>query len=286
MIKNNEKSSINVIKEIFTIIIIIVVVLFAIFLNFYLYYKYFNNEKDGEIVKDEIEVEIMDKKDGSVREISDSEIEEDIIENDAEQVEITEEDIYLEEPEEVVEESPIIPIDLPLPVFKKNNSDELRIGFITDLHVGSSVDGIGNRFLKSDFVNRINYFIEKMNNSFVPNFIITGGDIIEGTKVSSDKGIAELSLVKKIFDRTILKKYWVVGNHDLRSVTKKQFMQSLDIDYASKTFEIGNYKIIILDSNFSKDNEDVIPRSGYTRGHISEKQIKESLEDLNESKNQ
>lgn len=276
MIKNNEKSSSNVIKKIFTIIII-TVVSFATFFSFCLYYKYLNNEKKDEAVKDEIEVEIIDKEDGFVEKIADKEInkevEENIIENDAEQVEITEEDIYLEEPEEVIKNSSIIPATLPLPVFRKNNPDELRIGFITDLHVGSSVNGVGDGVLRLDFVDKINYFIEKMNNSFVPNFIITGGDIIEGTKVSLDKGMTELSLVRKLFDRTTLKKYWVVGNHDLRSVKKKQFMQSLDIDYVSKAFVVGNYKIIILDSNFTKDDEDVIPGGGYTRGHISEEQI-------------
>ncbi len=277
MIKNNEKSLSNVIKKIFIVIIVIAVVSLATFYSFHLYYEYFNNEKKGEAVKDEIEVEIIGGEDGSVEKIADTEInketEEDMVENDAEQVEITEDDVYSEEPEEAIKDSPMTSIVLPLPVFRKNNSDELRIGFITDLHVGSSVDGVGSMVLRLDFVNKINYFIEKMNNSFAPNFIIIGGDIIEGTKVSSDKGITEFSLVKKLFDRTTLKKYWALGNHDLRSVNKEQFMQSLDIDYVSKAFIVGNYKIIILDSNFTKDNKDVIPGGGYTRGHISEKQI-------------
>jgi Icc-related predicted phosphoesterase len=42
----------------------------------------------------------------------------------------------------------------------------------------------------------------------------------------------------------------------------------------SKAFNVGNYKIIILDSNFTRDDKDVVPGNGYTRGHISEKQIK------------
>jgi hypothetical protein len=237
-------------------------------------HKYFSDKESGDI-KEEIEIEIMNGEGDSIEDSIEEEIEEDIIENDAEQVEVSkEQEADPEEPEEIVETPPVIPEILPLPKVKMDDLDGLRIGFITDLHVRSNSDGIGNRILKPAFVERINYFIEKMNNSFVPNFIIANGDIIEGTNASPEKGIAELSLVKKLFDRTTLKKYWVVGNHDLRSVNKNQFMQSLDIDYVSKSFETGNYKIIILDSNFKSDNSNIVPGKYYTRGHVSEKQIK------------
>jgi len=247
-------------------------------------YQYFNSsEKNAEAVKEDIDVEIINGErslaEKSPEEEIEKEIEEEVIESDAEQVEVNdgkEEEIAetTEPEEEAVEVLPVIPTILSAPSKKRNNPDELRIGFITDLHVRSGSDSAGNRNLGSDFVKKINYFVEKMNNVFVPNFVIANGDNIEGTGVSYDKGMSELSLLKDLFNRTTLKKYWVVGNHDLRSVTKKQFMQSLDIDYVSKAFEVGNYKIIILDSNFSKDDADVVPGKGYTRGHISEKQIK------------
>ncbi len=239
-------------------------------------YKYIGNEKKSEIISEDIEVEIINGESGSAEESIDKEIEEEVIESDAEQIEINQQkdDIIVEYPEETVEGSAVISTILPFPIIKRDNPDELRIGFITDLHVRSNSDGIGNRILKPNYVSKINYFIEKMNNSFVPNFIIINGDIIEGTNASVEKGMAELSLIKKLFNRTTLKKYWVVGNHDLRSVNKKQFMQSLDIDYVSKAFEIGNYKVITLDSNFKPDNSDIIPGKYYTRGHVSEKQIK------------
>lgn len=261
-------------KKYILIFVISVVLLSAVFA--FGAYKYFGSEKESDIIKEEIEVEIINDNNDVAEESIEEEIEEEVIESDAEQVEISQQkdEAITEEPEEVVEVPPVIPTVLPSPTIKRDNPDELRIGFITDLHVRSNSDGVGNRILKPDYVSKIDYFIEKMNNIFVPNFIIANGDIIEGTNTSTEKGMAELSLVKKLFDRTILKKYWVVGNHDLRSVNKKQFMQSLDIDYVSKAFEVGNYKIIILDSNFKPDDSDIIPGKYYTRGHVSEKQIK------------
>lgn len=252
--------------------------LFSVIFSFGVY-GYFNNNKETKTIKEVIEVEIINEENNSAKESIDEEIEEGVIENDKEQLEINEQTkeeelIELnEEPEKIVETSLTIPVNLPLPPKQRNNPDELRIGFITDLHVRSNFDRAGNRVLRPEFTSKINYFIERMNNNFVPDFIIANGDNIEGTKVNSDNGMAELSLVKRLFDRTVLKKYWVAGNHDLRSVNKKQFMQALDIDYMSKSFEVGNYKIIILDSNFAKDDKDIVPGGGYTRGHISEKQI-------------
>ncbi len=83
--------------------------------------------------------------------------------------------------------------------------------------------------------------------------------------------MTEISLVKDLFDQTILKKYWVASNHDLRSVTKKQFMQAENIDYVSKAFEVGNFKIIILDSNFTKNDADVVPGRSYIQEGMCQK---------------
>ncbi len=225
------------------------------------------------------------------------EIEEEILENDAENLQV----IELDEESETETENPAIEVGglevdesligdnvlfparaFSVPKVKRNDPDEIRIGFITDLHVRSDADEIGNRYFKQRFTDRINYFVEKMNDDFVPNFILVDGDLIEGTNVSPDKGFVELSLIKQLFDQTILSKYWVIGNHDLRSVNKEQFKKALDIDYTSKAFEVGNYKIIILDSNFDENDEDIVPGEYYTRGHLSQYQIN-FLE--NESKN-
>ncbi len=260
-------------------------------------HQYFNdNKKDSEDLKEHaekdikenekkyIKVDIVDEGGNLTEKSPEEEIEEEIIEDDMKKIEVNDdignESIEMTKTENVEEVLSVTPLVLSVPSKKRNNPDELRIGFITDLHVRSGFNNAGDRMLKSDFVNKINYFVEKMNNIFVPNFIIINGDIIEGTNVSSKQGIKELSFVKDIFERTTLKKYYVVGNHDLRSVTKKQFMQSLGINYLSKAFEIGNYKIIILDSNFSKNDKDIKPGEFYTRGHISEKQIKFLEEEL------
>ncbi len=194
--------------------------------------------------------------------------------------EATEPSTKEEQESETTESVPTLPAYVPV----KRSSNEIKIGFITDTHVSSFINEKGKRSLKNVFVERINPFVEKMNNEVVPDFIIINGDVIEGTGVPADVGMEELRLTKSLFDRTNIPKYWVVGNHDLRSVTKQQWKSTLGIEYLRKAFEVRDYKIIILDSNFNKKDKDAKPGSGYTRGRVSEEGIRWLKKELKETK--
>lgn len=158
-----------------------------------------------------------------------------------------------------------------LPPAKKNLTDDLRIGFMTDIHADSTVVGTA-RILKEDYQKEIDYFISQMNNEFGPDFIITGGDLIEGTKVPADQGMHELGLVKSAFGKTAIPSYHTIGNHDLRSVSKSQWKQIFG--YINTSFVFGDYKIIIVDSNYDSDDKNIRPGLYYTRGNVAQEQVR------------
>jgi len=170
----------------------------------------------------------------------------------------------------------------------KTKDGELKIGFITDIHITSTQYSNGIIQINDELRKRMEYFIRQMNNSFVPNFILINGDVIEGTKRPFEIGMEELSQCRDIFNQTTIKKYWTIGNHDLRSVTKSQWKESLGIDYTSKSFEVGDYKIIIVDGNFyNKDGLDVAPGKSFAPGALSETQkawLKKELESSDKQK--
>lgn len=154
----------------------------------------------------------------------------------------------------------------------KHKGDYLRIAFITDIHAQS--DFLDGKFkIRSIFVDRINYFLRQTNDKLGSDIIIINGDVIEGTKIPSSQGQEEINQIKKLLDQTSIKKYWVIGNHDLRSVEKQQWKQILNIDYTYKSFKTKGCKVLILDSNFDADGRSVSPGSSYTRGNISEKEM-------------
>lgn len=164
-------------------------------------------------------------------------------------------------------------LQLPEPLPREDQN--LRIGFITDTHVGSDTLSPKQGRLKSVFVQRITYIVKQMNNVIRPDFIVVNGDVIEGTKVPNLQGMEELRQTQQLFNQTSIPKYWVLGNHDVRSVNKSQWKEVLGIDYTHRAFIVKGYKIIILDSNFNGVGKDVAPGPGnsYTRGKVSPSEL-------------
>lgn len=247
-----------------------------VFLIFLVYFYPNNNTEDkgrvSENMVNRLDVEIVEESE-NIDEALEEEIE-GYIEDDISDLEIKEEknDEDVEKDEVVASDSDEIDV---LPIFEREKKDnELRIGFMTDIHAKSnSGTSRSDRVIKPIFKDRINYFIEKMNNEFIPDFILLNGDVIEGTGRDSEVGSGELVSVKRLFDKTQIPKYWVVGNHDLRPVSKDDWKKSLGIDYLDKSFDVGDYRIIILDSNYDDEGNHVDPDNYYTRGSITEEQL-------------
>ena len=232
------------------------------------------------VATEEVEAQIKDNKytvesqenvlDESTEEIIEEDIEKLSIEIDDEKEQQTEKssDITVEKMENKISSPAIATFGTAV----KHAENNLRIGFITDLHASSEYIN-GKRKLNSVFIDKVNYFLRQMNDKLGPDMLIVNGDIIEGTKIAYSQGIDEIRLIKELFNQTSIEKYWVIGNHDLRSVQKVQWKKALDIDYTHKSFNLRGYKIIILDSNFDVEGNDVFPGNSYTRGRVSEKEM-------------
>jgi Icc-related predicted phosphoesterase len=150
----------------------------------------------------------------------------------------------------------------------------LKIGIITDTQVHASrinkwQDGAeAERYLKPRYGDAIDAFVSQMM-KFQPDVIVVPGDIVEGTNDDDYVSIAGLQLVQEKIEKVGVPVIWVVGNHELRSVTKQQYMDALGIDYLNGAFEFGEHKIIVIDGNFYPDDSDVAPGgSRYIRGHV------------------
>jgi alkaline phosphatase len=168
-----------------------------------------------------------------------------------------------------------------IPIWHKkiHTQQDLKVGIITDTHVHptrinkSDKSEDAPRQLKDKDVAPIRHFVEDMK-VFQPNFIVHLGDVIEGTGDSDNVGIIGIKLVKAELDKIESPVYWVVGNHDLRSVTKEQFKDVLSLKSLTQTFDVGDYRFIILDANYDKKNVSRTPTEGrYIRGHIPPQQI-------------
>lgn len=160
----------------------------------------------------------------------------------------------------------------------KTNQD-IKIGIITDTHVHPNrIDKTNKaddapRYLNEKYTKVLNNFVLQMH-EFQPEFIVHLGDVIEGTNDEDHVGIMGIQLVKKELERANVPLYWAVGNHDLRSVTKEQFKETLALDAINQVFDIGDYRFVILDANYNKQD---LPRSpqgnSFIRGKIPPQEI-------------
>lgn len=158
-------------------------------------------------------------------------------------------------------------------------TEELRVGVITDTQVhpsrinkyrkGPDVE----RYLKPRYGDAVDAFVEEMM-IFQPDVIVVPGDIIEGTGDEALVGIAGLKIVQEKLSELDVPIIWAVGNHELRALTKAQYMEALGIDYLNESFEFGDYRFIVLDGNFYPDDSDIVPGGErYIRGHVAQSGI-------------
>lgn len=157
------------------------------------------------------------------------------------------------------------------------SGEELRIGFINDFQLGASGKIFPDkdvRVVKAKYLTRINYFLAQMHASFRPHFMISPGDIIEGTNRDTPVGITELRAVKYLFDsRSNIPMYWALGNHELRSVTMAQFLDAMDMDSRRYSFDISNYRVIVTGANYDELGRIPIPKHGYIRGNFAAREL-------------
>lgn len=153
-----------------------------------------------------------------------------------------------------------------LPIWEKKiiTEQDIKIGIITDTHVHPKrIDRQDKReeaprYLNEKNIKPIENFVEQMK-KFQPEFIVHLGDVIEGTNDEDFVGIKGIELVKKEIDKVGVPIHWVVGNHDLRSLTKNQFKEALKLESLNQMFEIGDYRFIILDANYDEKNQSRAP---------------------------
>lgn len=150
------------------------------------------------------------------------------------------------------------------PVWEKKikTQEDLRVGIITDTHIRPTrfnkkdKSPSALRYIKEDYLEDFINFNEQMN-IFYPNAIVHLGDIVEGTDDPDYVSLSGIDLVKNELLKNNVPIYWLIGNHELRSITKEQFKTALGLENFDYFKDIGDYRFIFLDGNFNPSNANV-----------------------------
>lgn len=148
------------------------------------------------------------------------------------------------------------------------SSDVIRFGISSDIH----------KDIMHDASWRLKSYLKEAKKQNV-DFIIDLGDFCHPTLENND--------FLKIWDEMDLKKYRVLGNHDMDKGSKQDFMNYVGMDQRYYSFDQGNFHFIVLDPNNLLIDGKYVPyghanfyRPTEQRAHVDPQQLEWLRRDL------
>lgn len=136
-------------------------------------------------------------------------------------------------------------------ITKYNNlrkEETLKFGFVTDIHCYAKENKKTNNWdLNWRCEEPLEHFVEKMNSDFKPDFVVEGGDFIDGR---DDRAIDDFIELGEIYQQLEMPAYHVLGNHETRSFSKTKWLDLTGYEKPYYFFDIKNYRAIVLDGNY------------------------------------
>jgi predicted phosphodiesterase len=135
----------------------------------------------------------------------------------------------------------------------------VRFGIVSDSHY-ADVENLGSRYYRQS-LDKMSECIELMNSKNV-DFVIELGDLKDqDTPGVEEKTIEYLRTIEKVFQKFNGATYHVMGNHDMDSISKEQFLDNVKNTKISSSrkyysYDINGLHFIVLDSNYIKDGSD------------------------------
>ena len=142
---------------------------------------------------------------------------------------------------------------------------KVRFGIATDSHYARR-EPVGNRFYQEG-ISKLEEFVAEMNREKV-DFVIHLGDFKdEDQNKRTEDTLVYLEEIEAVFSQFQGPKFHCVGNHDVDSITKDQFLNKIENtgipkDKSYFSFDSTGFHFIILDANFHADGKDHFFKEG------------------------
>jgi alkaline phosphatase len=154
---------------------------------------------------------------------------------------------------------------------------KLRFGLLTDPHYADAPPN-GTRFYRES-VPKMTEAVAKMNAVKV-DFLIELGDFKDQRQPpAEDRTLKYLETVETVFGKFKGPRYHVLGNHDMDSISKEQFLSRVENtgiarDRSYYSFDKKGLHVVVLDANF------ISAGAGYNRGNFDWKDANVPKEEL------
>ncbi len=166
-------------------------------------------------------------------------------------------------------------------------SNELRFGWVTDIHYALAKPRENKYYTES--LTKLKEAIDLYRMSDL-DFVIELGDFVDENKIPVfEKSLQYLHSVEAEFCKYEGDRYHVLGNHDMNSLSKSDFLNAIENtgisnEHSFYSFQKNGFKCIVLDACYRSDG--VVYDKGnfeWTDTIIPDAQLKWLKEELNKS---
>ena len=127
----------------------------------------------------------------------------------------------------------------------------LRIGLMTDLHYADK-EAAKTRHYR-DTLTKLDEAVGVLNRE-QPALVVELGDLIDQAD-SVEREIEWLKTVESHFARLSMPRHYVLGNHCVATLTKREFAEHTQATGGHASLEVGGVTLLLLDACFRSDGE-------------------------------
>jgi alkaline phosphatase len=133
----------------------------------------------------------------------------------------------------------------------QEQKSNLRVGLVTDLHYADKPPRGSRHYREApDKLAAAAKQFGKDN----PAFLVELGDFIDAAD-SVDTELGYLKRINRDFTAICKNRHYVLGNHCVHTLTKKEFLEGVGQKKSYYSFDSGDFHFVILDSCFRSDGE-------------------------------
>ncbi len=185
--------------------------------------------------------------------------------------------------------STVFSTGLGLSAYSFKTKRNFRFGLVTDSHYADR-EPANTRYYRQS-LDKMEDFIDVMNREKV-DFIVHLGDFKDQDPKKMERDTLKyLIKLESIFSKFQSHSYHCVGNHDVDSITKQQFLENISNTGISKSksyysFDNKGFHFVVLDANYHNTGKDHFYKEGadWQDTNIPKLEIDWLVNDLNKTK--
>jgi len=153
----------------------------------------------------------------------------------------------------------VLPLSCALNSTSSAKLSTVRFGIVTDCHYADA-DTLGTRFYRES-LDKLTECVALMNAERI-DFLIELGDVKDENRPPVEqKTLSYLQAIEKVFQGFDGPTYHVLGNHDMDSISKIQFLRRVENTNIKSgrsyySFDFNSLRCVVLDANYRTDGTD------------------------------